>query len=159
MIVPELCRWSQSHAQLLGYVYFRSPIRAVECHCFKEVLSPLPRLTPCSINCRTMPWLTCHSLLSQLCTLLLPRVLSIGMGVVAVALAMPRPCQQLSQDLLTPRGSLSCPGISLSQENPLSTAICPSTANWTGSSAAPLGEWLFEQFSLSVNIHAKMIPE
>jgi len=69
---------------------------------------------------------------------MLPRLPSIGVGVVASALAKPRPHQHLSRELPDPGGSLPCPGVSLPQENPLCAETCYSTVDWTSSGAAPL---------------------
>ncbi|PKU32067.1 hypothetical protein llap_17631 [Limosa lapponica baueri] len=60
----------------------------------------------------------------MLWSLALSRLLFICVGVATVTLAIPRPHQHLSRELLAPVGSLRCPAVSLPQETLLYNKIC-----------------------------------
>ena len=107
----------------------------------RRCLLHTPSLMNCHANCHAMPWLTPHclpDLFAAPLVVVFPWLLSIGVGVVTIALVTPRPCEGLSQDSPAPGVSLCCPDISLTQETPLYTEFCHSAADHTGSRATPL---------------------
>lgn len=102
-------------------------------------------------------WLATLSHLCSQCSWLQLSLRSslIAVGVVAIALAMPRPHHQLLQEPLAPGGSPCSPGVSLPQETPctpISSTCCGLDRLWS-SCPQQLASCLYRSYIDHIQIH------